>query len=192
MLSKLALPAFALMVLVQLYVPARMIFQKEKVIMEGKEFKFRTAPIDPNDPFRGKYITLSFNETAVKVQDSVDWYSGDPVYVYLTTDSAGYAIIQSVTKDKPGELDDYINATVSYVISDTVSTVFVSYPFDRFYMEESKAPAAEQIYNEAAIDTNQVAYALVMVRNGEAVVRDVMIDGVSILDIIEKQQKNPQ
>ena len=192
MLSKLLLPAFVLMVLVQLYVPGKMIFQKEQVLLDGKEFRFRTAPIDPNDPFRGKYITLSFNETEVKVQDSVDWYSGDPVFVYLTTDSAGYATIQSVTKDKPGELDNYINATIDYVIADTVSTVFVSYPFDRFYMEESKAPAAEQIYNEAAVDTNQVAYAVVMVKSGEAVVRDVMIDGVSILDIIKKQQENPQ
>jgi len=192
MLPKLALPAFVLMVLVQLYVPARMIFQKEQVIMDGKEFRFRTAPIDPNDPFRGKYITLSFNATEVKVQDSVDWYTGDPVFVYLTTDSAGYAIIQSVTKDQPFELDDYVNATVDYVIADTVSTVFISYPFDRFYMEESKAPAAEQIYNEAAVDTNQVAYAVVMIKSGEAVVRDVMIDGVSILDLIKKQQENPQ
>ena len=192
MLPKLALPAFVLMVLVQLYVPARMIFQKEHVIMDGKEFRFRTAPIDPNDPFRGKYITLSFNATEVKVQDSVDWYTGDPVFVYLTTDSAGYAIIQSLTKDQPFELDDYVNATVDYVIADTVSTVFISYPFDRFYMEESKAPAAEQIYNEAAVDTNQVAYAVVMIKSGEAVVRDVMIDGVSILDLIKKQQENPQ
>jgi len=192
MLSKLLLPAFVLMVLVQLYVPGKMIFQKEQVLLDGKEFRFRTAPIDPNDPFRGKYITLSFNETEVKVQDSVDWYSGDPVFVYLTTDSAGYATIQSVTKDKPGELDNYINATIDYVIADTVSTVFVSYPFDRFYMEESKAPAAEQIYNEAAVDTNQVAYAVVMIKSGEAVVRDVMIDGVSILDLIKKQQENPQ
>jgi len=192
MLSKLALPAFVLMVLVQLYVPGRMIFQKEQVIMDGKEFRFRTAPIDPNDPFRGKYITLSFNANEVKVQDSVDWYTGDPVFVYLTTDSAGYAFIQSVTKDQPFELDDYVNATVDYVIADTVSTVFISYPFDRFYMEESKAPAAEQIYNEAAVDTNQVAYAVVMIKSGEAVVRDVMIDGVSILDLIKKQQENPQ
>ena len=66
--QKITIPAFILMVLAQLYVPASMIFQKERVITQGTAYKFRTAPIDPNDPFRGKYITLSFNETGVKVE----------------------------------------------------------------------------------------------------------------------------
>ena len=176
------------MVLAQLYVPASMIFQKERVIAQGTAYKFRTAPIDPNDPFRGKYITLSFNETGVKVENAEEWNNADEVYVYLTTDSSGYAMIQSIAKEQPKGRNDYIKANIDYILTDTLSTVFVRYPFDRFYMEESKAPVAETIYNEAAIDSNQVAYALVMVMNGDAVVRDIFIDDVSITEVIRKEQ----
>ncbi len=186
--QKITIPAFILMVLAQLYVPASMIFQKERVITQGTAYKFRTAPIDPNDPFRGKYITLSFNETGVKVDNAEEWNYVDKVYVFLTTDSSGYAMIQSIAREKPEGRNDYIKANIDYVQTDTLSTVFVRYPFDRFYMEESKAPLAEQVYTEAAIDTNQVAYALVMVRNGDAVVRDIFIDDVSITEVIRKEQ----
>ena len=188
--TKIVLPAFCLMVLVQLYVPASMIFQKEKVISEGKAFKFRTAPIDPTDPFRGKYITLSFNENALKVPDASDWINGEQIFAYIAEDSAGYAIIEKLSKEEPLQKTDYLKVTIDYIMPDTVSTVFIRYPFDRFYMEESKAPVAEQIYNEAAIDTNQIAYALVMIRNGDAVVRDVFIDDVSILDLIKTHNAN--
>ena len=176
------------MVLAQLYVPASMIFQKERVIAQGTAYKFRTAPIDPNDPFTGKYITLTFNETGVKVENAEEWNNPDEVYVYLTTDSSGYAMIQSIAKEQPKGRNDYIKANIDYIMTDTLSTVFVRYPFDRFYMEESKAPVAETIYNEAAIDSNQVAYALVMVMNGDAVVRDIFIDDVSITEVIRKEQ----
>lgn len=175
------------MVLAQLYVPTSMIFEKERVITQGTAYKFRTAPIDPNDPFRGKYITLSFNENAVKVENAAEWNTADQIFVGLSTDSNGYAIIQSVTREQPISGNDYIKANVDYILTDSQSTVFVRYPFDRFYMEESKAPLAEQVYTEAAIDSNQVAYALVMVREGDAVVRDVVIDGVSIVELAKQR-----
>ena len=186
--QKITIPAFILMVLAQLYVPASMIFQKERVITQGTAYKFRTAPIDPNDPFRGKYITLSFNETGVKVENANEWNNTDEVFVFLTTDSSGYATIQSIAKEQPKGRNDYIKANIDYIMTDTLSTVFVRYPFDRFYMEESKAPVAETIYNEATIDSNQVAYALVMVMNGDAVVRDMFFEDCSITEIIRKEQ----
>ena len=56
----LLISAFVLVVLVQLYVPAKMIWGREEVLNTGTEYKFRTAPIDPNDVFRGKYINLNY------------------------------------------------------------------------------------------------------------------------------------
>ena len=51
---------FILVALLQLFVPANMIWQEEGTIQEGTEFHFKVAPVDPNDPFRGKYISLAF------------------------------------------------------------------------------------------------------------------------------------
>jgi uncharacterized membrane-anchored protein len=188
--TKILLPAFILMVLAQLYVPASMILQKERVISEGRAFKFKTAPIDPNDPFRGKYIALTFDETSLTMEDSVNWTYGTPAFVTLTADQNGYAKIMAITTEEPVQTSDYIQAEVDYVLVDSVTTVFVRYPFDRFYMEESKAPLAEQAYNEAMVDTNQIAYALIQVKDGKAVVTDVVIDGIPIREVVKNRQSS--
>src|SRR6185503_880784 len=98
-------PAFILMVLVQLYVPVKMIFSNESLLEGGREFKFRTAPIDPNDPFRGKYITLSFKENSARVENAKDWNNGDQIFVSLTQDEEGFAKILEVSKEKPTDTE---------------------------------------------------------------------------------------
>ena len=59
--KKTQIVLFVLVALAQLYVPAKMIWDQEDVLKNGSEYKFKTDPVDPNDPFRGKYITLSFD-----------------------------------------------------------------------------------------------------------------------------------
>ena len=178
-----------IMVLAQLYIPARMIFDSENILAEGREFMFKTAPIDPTDPFRGKYIVLTFDESSAQVSNDEDWYEGQPVFINLTTDEKGFAKIQSVLKNEPIDSEDYVSATVRYVAkSDSFTNVSISYPFDRFYMEESKAYDAELAYNEAALDSNQTTYALVSVKKGDAVVKDVLINGVPIREAAMNRQ----
>ncbi len=189
--NKLWLPAFILMVLAQLYVPASMIFNQEDIIKTGTEFKFKAAPIDPLDPFRGKYITLRYDETRVEVPEEEEWTNGETVYVSLETDSAGFAKIKSVHKSKPTDGQAFLTAEVGYVSSSLpvgTQTLNINYPFDRYYMEESKAYAAEEAYREAQIDTAQVAYALVSIKGGESVLKDVFIDEVPIREVVKQRR----
>lgn len=65
--KKILLLSFFLVAVVQLYVPSKMIWDREEVLRTGTEYKFRTAPIDPTDPFRGKYITLRFDDNTVDI-----------------------------------------------------------------------------------------------------------------------------
>ena len=58
--KKIIFPAFILLVLVQLFVPANMILEQEDILKNGTPYKFKTAPIDPYDPFRGKYVWLGY------------------------------------------------------------------------------------------------------------------------------------
>jgi len=188
--KKIILPAFVIMSLVQLYIPARMIFDAEKVLLNGKEFMFKIAPIDPNDPFRGKYIVLTFEESSAQVNPKEEWFQGAPIFVNLNTDEKGFAKIQSVTKEEPVDTEDYIKATIRYVTgTDSFTNVSIEYPFDRFYMEESKAYDAQLMYNESALDTNQVTYALVSVKKGQAVVKDVLINGVPVREAILNERE---
>ncbi len=114
------------------------------------------------------------------MSNASEWYQGDPVYVILTTDEKGFAKIKSLTKDQPAGEDGYVKASISYIINDTMSHVTIQYPFERFYMEESKAANAELAYNEALRDSLQITYALVSIKDGDAVIRDVLINGIPI------------
>jgi len=180
---------FIVVVILQLFVPAKMIFEKERVIEGGKEYKFKTAPIDPSDPFRGKYITLRFEENSVVISDEIDWQNHQDVYVFLTTDSAGFAKTESVSKDVPINQQDYVKCKVNYVNFYKKKELIIDYPFDRYYMEESKAYDAEVLHRESMRDTSKVTYALVNIKHGDAVLKDVLINGISIKEIVKNRQE---
>jgi len=180
--KKIGLLAFILVALAQLYVPAKMIIDKELVLHSGKEFKFRTAPVDPNDQFRGKYITLSYSDNVVEVDENEKWNRGENIYALIETDNEGFAFIESVSREKPENSEDYLFTKVQY---NGQNKLFVEFPFDRFYMEESKAYDAEMIYRENERDITSTTYALVRIKEGEAVLENVFIDDIPIKDLVE-------
>lgn len=164
-----------------------MIVGKENILSTGTEYKFRTAPVDPNDPFRGKYITLNFDADNFDVENDNFWHQDDEVYVLLGKDEKGFAKIIDITKQTPlNNKADYVKAKIHYAYDNRVT---IDYTFNKFYMEESKAPNAERVYRETARDTSQTAYALVCVKEGDAVLKDVIINGVSISAITGKNEK---
>jgi uncharacterized membrane-anchored protein len=187
--KKIILIAFVLVALVQIYVPARIILNRAKILSSGKEFKFKTAPIDPSDPFRGKYINLTFNENTVEIENKENWTNGETVFVLLATDSNGFAKIKSISKVKPIDNQDFLKAKVDFIIYDG-SKLSIEYPFERFYMEESKAYDAEMAYSRSSRDSSQVTYALVNIKNGESVLKDVMINGIPIKEIVKQEKQN--
>lgn len=189
--KKVLLPLFILVALAQLYLPAKMIWDKEDVLDSGKEYKFKTAPIDPSDPFRGKYIVLSYDENIVEIPDEHDWIRGEVIYVSMTEDNEGFAKIKSISKEKIAPNENFVKAKVGFITSFEITKLTIDYPFDRFYMEESKAYDAELTYRESQRDTTKITYALVNVKNGDAVLKDVLIDGIPIRELVKaKQDKN--
>src|SRR5688572_32254351 len=145
-MKKIIIPLFAIMCLAQWIVPGKMVYDSENTISAGTLYKFKTAPIDPSDPFRGKYITLSFQENFVNFTDSAEWQRGQEIFVTFTTDSAGFAVADEVYHTIP-ESESYLQTMVDYVdhYGDD-RKVWYKLPFDRFYLEESKASQAEQLY----------------------------------------------
>lgn len=178
---------FILMMILQLFVPMKMIMDRELIIRHGTEFKFKTAPIDPHDPFRGKYISLQFDESLVDIPSDREWLTGQTIFLYLNSDADGFAVVDSVTGHRPSGSQHYLRAEVSYSFSERVR---VNYPFDRFYMEESKAYDAELAYMDIQADTTSIAYALVSIRKGESVLKDVLINGVPIKEVARQRIEN--
>lgn len=176
---------FVILALVQLWVPAQMIFERETAIREGVAYKFKTKPIDPSDPFKGKYIYLNYQNNAVKTLDT-DWVVNSPIYVTFSTDSLGFGKVEEVSKSKP-EHADYLKTKVTMYNARTKEVGF-SFPFKEFYMNENKAYEAELAHRKAHRDTlsSHVTHALIYFYKGTGVLDNVFIDDIPIVDYIEK------
>lgn len=183
--KKILLTVFALVVIAQLFVPAKMIFDREQILKEGKVMKFRTAPVDPYDPFRGKYITLNFKDDFVMVEDRKEWSYNEKVYAILEADSVGFARVSILEKEIPDGDYVYLETMIDYVDYNE-DKVWLDFPFNRYYMEESKAFEAELSYRDSQRDSLSITWAEVSILDGQAVLKDVMIDGVRIEEVVKK------
>lgn len=176
---------FIIVALVQAFIPVKMIYDSEITEKNGTVFKFKTAPIDPNDPFRGKYVRLNYEMNSFATLDS-SWVFDDAIYITLTKDMEGFAAVENVSRTAPADDKAYIAAkTTNYY----AGNVHFDIGYDRYYMEENKAPEAEQAYSKYSRDTlAKPAYALIAVRNGNAVLKDVIIDDMPIRDYVVRHR----
>ena len=174
--------------MIQLYIPAGMILEREDILKTGKQFKFRTAPVDPADPFRGKYVALDFRNNIYEDRQKRQWVPNEEIYAEIVENKEGFAEIAYISKTKPPEYTNYIKVRVLYVnTNNNTSQVNIAFPFDRYYMEETKAPHAEKEYFESLRDTGKVTFALVKIKEGTAVLEDVMINNKSLKELAGKE-----
>lgn len=160
--------------------PLKMIYDNENVITQGKAYKFKTQPIDPSDPFRGKYIVLNFELNSIPAPD-LGWKYDDDVFLVVDEDSLGFARVASVAKAKPTETHNFVKAKTGNYIN---GKLHYRLPFNRFYMNEKKAYSAEVLYREAQTDSlPNNSYALVFIKEGRAVLADVLINNKSVTTI---------
>lgn len=182
--KNIILTAFFIVAIIQLAVPLQMVLHNNDVLEAGKLYKFKTQPIDPYDPFRGKYINLSFEEDDISIAHEINVDNG--IYAVLTTKD-GFAKVSKITTQEP-KSGDYIKLKAARIYKSADKwDVFLNFPFNRFYMNEYKAPEAEKTYNQAVTDIQNNVYALVAVKNGEAVVKDVIINTISIKEYKPKK-----
>lgn len=173
MTTQLRFGLFVLLALLQLSFPGKLVFDSNKVLWLGTELKFETRPVDPADPFRGRYVALNF--AANQFKSLTKWKRNDPVFVLLNQDAQGFANIKGLSATRPATGELFVKATITYIYGNQVT---VYYPFSKFFMEENKAPEAEKIYREAG-----EGYALVKVYHGEVVLQDVVVKGKSLNEL---------
>lgn len=153
--------------------------------------QFQTQPVDPVNPFKGRYVALNFSENACSVKNGRKYRYGQDIYVHLVTDSNGYAKIFAISDKAPSFNQDYVRATVGYVSTesyDSSGILHINYPFDEYYMDEFKAPKAEALYRDSIIDPSLQTYALVKVYKGEAIVADLIINSKRVKDLINERK----
>jgi len=175
---------FAAMAAAQIAVPAYMIVGREIVLREGTPYKLECGPVDPYDVFRGRYVALAFADEAFENWTGPSLDYGAPVYVRLAEGDDGFARIADVTTARPGG-DDYLEVTVNY--ADTANKrLLVRFPFDRYYMDEFQAPAAEAAYFRERREETEV-YVVVRVRGGAGVIEGLYIGDTPIETYVRQE-----
>ena len=182
---------FILLAFAQWLIPAKMLLNYDAVRTRGKTLKFQTQPVDPVHPFKGRYVALNFTESRITVPQPHSLHRGQKVYVVLKNNAGGYAEIDHLLKKEPLKDIDYIKADVEYIndwTDSTTSVIELKYPFDEYFMEEYKAPEAEKLYGNAAVDTDQT-YAVVKIYKGEGVIEGLFINNTPVEELIEPATK---
>ena len=175
----LRLLIFVPLALIQLAVPGWMIFRQEQILKNGQVFKFKTAPVDPYDAFRGRYVALRF--TAETEADKRFADSGrHRLWVQFEADEKGFAKVKRASKEP---------LTGNDVVAITSRWGRLQFPFDRYYMAEKAAPEAETAYRANSRRDHENAYATVRILNGHAALEELYIDDKPVREFLRAETK---
>ena len=162
---------FLVVALVQIAVPASMIWERERTLRHGHVWKFRTAPVDPVDAFRGRYVALEFEVEAQEITAPPNVESGRTVFVTLAPDIDGFARIDQISSMPPAG-HDFMEARLAGKT--------VSLPFDKYWVTERDAPAAEAAYAAQSTREKRNAFVTVRVFKGDAALEQLYLDGLPL------------
>lgn len=194
-MKTIPLTLLSLAIIAQLAVLGTMIQSRERVLREGEAFRFKTRPIDPADPFQGRYVSLGFENDFVPASsgETVGLRHRAPIYASIETGEDGFARFSGWSRAKPTKgaylKTRYLGQHHRWDQEKRISVsqgLRIDMPFNRFYMDEAKAPRAEAATRDASRGTN--CWAIVRVLNGRSVVEDVIAMGQSLRDIAAQKK----
>ena len=164
-MKKTLLSVLIITVIVQIFIPAYMIWGKYDILKNGEEVKIKVAPIDPYDAFRGRYVSLWYDDNDLSYEQRQGKYG------ILEIDKNGFATVKKVVKEQPkGEL---------YLTSKNDDYFYI--PLDRYYMEETLAPKAEEIISE-----KKEAYVTIRIKGDKSVLSGLYIDGEPVEEFLSE------
>ena len=205
---KFRIPLLLIVFVVQLLVPAWSIYDLENTRSQGQEFRFRAEPVDPYDAFRGKYVRIGFTDTTAPYHGEIDPKRGDSVFAYIQVDDKGISTISEIAHQAPQDSTPYIKVKFLWVtyeanesgnapinpqdVSERNRVANFAFPMDRFYMEETIAPAAEKAYRDARGNSDLETTVTVRILNGKAVLTGLYINDQPMADYVRSLALNAQ
>lgn len=157
-------------------VPGALILKHQRTLSNGAAYAFRTAPVDPEDPFRGRYVALDFAAAERAATSTAPLPHDVPLYAAITVDAQGFAQLGEPASTPPAQ-GDWLPVRVTW---QGEGRVRLQLPFDRFYLDEALAPEAERRYREAdqgPASRADATYVMVRVRDGHAVIEMLYLNG---------------
>ena len=208
MKKRLYLMVAAVGVVAQFGVLGAMIVRRELALKHGAVCRFRTAPVDPYDAFRGKYVALDIEGARDGMLTALRFGRGQRVYARIGTDTNGFSAVEGLAV-QPDTSNLWIQAQVTYSWDDYRELPGVTnavpgrtgkkaevrrvptgkyrtqfrMPFDRYYLDEKLAPEAESAYREANRRERRDAVVTVRVWHGLTVIERLEIGGRPIQEV---------
>ena len=184
-----ALAVFAVAAVAQWLLPLSGIWQHERVISRGTLLKIECAAPDPHDPLRGRYLAVRPAQSPVAEPEGFPRGGGlVPVWATLEVGDDGLARIKSVSLE-PVSGPTVIPLTArSWGTINGTDIVFLEWPFDRFYLNERLAPDADKLVAERRRDGKRTV-AEVRLLDGQAILTDILLDGVSVRELVKQGAK---
>lgn len=170
--------ALAAIIMVQLAIPVWTIISEEANLKNGTTIYLRVHPVDPHDPFRGKYLNLRFDNTLLL--DSLQELNHE-VFLTFRTDSTGIDVIDRAYNNQP-EGFCLRTTLVSVSENDSVRTAYFDMPFSRFYTNEKMTKHYEDILNSALADSTVTVSAEIKLGKGSGTLKGLLIDNTPITE----------
>lgn len=165
--------AFLVLLVLQAAVPLYMVWRWEQVRSMGEVFLWKTAPVDPYDPLRGRYLNLHFVENSGPVAQAGAVNYGEYAYGLLARHEDGTAYISQIVPVKPAA-GAYIRGRILQV--DGMKAT-LELPFTRYYLPEERALALEARTRQRSLAQ---PIAAVRIQGGYAVIEDLYIDELTL------------
>jgi uncharacterized membrane-anchored protein len=188
-MTRLILPLLLLLFVVQWIIPGGLIHRHQSTLEHGTAYRFQTAPVDPVDPFRGRYVALDFEAAWVGVPRGRDYVVGQRMYAPIVVNRDGHARLLPPLPEAPSE-GDYLRVRVGWQDQNRLR---LQLPFDRYYMDEGLAPEAERLYWSGNLpgtrdeeEPQRPAYVVVRVRGGHAVIEELYIDELPVRERVQQ------
>lgn len=189
-IKTLAFVIAVMTVVAQLYVPTSMAKRYADILNTGESYRFKVVPRDPADPFKGRYVRLTFPIDTGKIRDL---NSKPDLIRMLKRNDTAYAILEKATDNSAKIVDlqksapangDYVKIKMSY---HSQNNYRIKLPFNRYYAEENKAPKIEALIWQDRQNEREF-YADVRVKDGYGVIEELYVEGVPILDYLKQTQ----
>lgn len=199
MKKSLKITLLIFMVILQLAVPLYMMRSHQITLNEGQQFKFKAAPVDPYDPFMGRFLSINLEQRSIQVDDIRQYRSGRTVYIILENEEGGYAKVSGISFNRPNNTS-YFKTKIAYIentygsvmelntnsLSPIPGKVHFVIPFNRYYLPENLALKAEKEWNKLFTSRSNEVFITVRIYQGNAVIENVYISGESIVDYLNK------
>lgn len=149
---------FAVLLGSLLLFPIGLVVWNEVKLATGTEVLLDVRPVDPEDPFQGQYVALTYSISQMRPPPGTE--IGDTVYVVLTRGEPALGIVTTSTRPPSGR---FIRGRVA-------SFPPIEFGIESFFVEEGQGPRYED-----AIREGRVLAKVVLDDDGGARLKDLVV-----------------